>query len=541
MKKIVINLLILLPIYLNAQPFWSAVIDGLNKSHVIEKGLFQDSIILVCGSVSDASCPGHTLISYNKQGQQIWHSYRACDFISTQNDFIYTAGYDINQDDVVGDDQIVLSKYNAEGLEIFSLRYPSEDTYDYYWEFKPTSLNITEDGKILISSNISVIKSDIDGVSIKETFIKADSDIEAINSINSLSYLIHTQSSIYKSDSAFVLLDSISFTENINKTLIINDTIYTLFSTYLLRMDTSLTLIDTLIRASEFEFQKMEFYGGNIWIKGNDLDSIKLLNIKNSISIDTLTFELLADVREFIVANNNYTFIGNSFSNQIAVYNYNTSDIGSINPNLPDLTIVDFNIDSIIIDYITLPETTFAYGYSFNTELTIKNSGTDTLNTFSIYLDLNGGMNCAQNYLYQKFTDLEILPNQLYTVNLRRAYQEGVQANELCFECLAPNSELETDITNNSLCKKFVITDIENKTQLNFIVYPNPTKDFLYIESPNFELKIIELTDMNGRLLIKRAASEQKIKFEIGNLKSGIYILKINSIDNSDAKIIVKE
>jgi hypothetical protein len=434
-----------------------------------------------------------------------------------------------------------LSKYNAEGLEIFSLRYPSEDTYDYYWEFKPTSLDITEDGKILVSSTKSVIKSDIDGVSIKETYVNADSDIKAINSINSLSYLIHTQNSIYKSDSTFAFLDSISFTENILKTIIIKDTVYTFFNTHVIRLDTILTLIDTLISASEFEFQKMEFYEGNIWIKGNDLDSIKLLHINSSNNIDTLTFELLAYVREFIVAKNNYTFIGNSFSNQIALYNYDTSDIASIHPNLPDIEIVDFNIDGITIDYVTLPETTFAIGYSFNTELTIKNNGFNTLNTFSIYADLNGGMNCAQNYLYQKFTDLEILPNQQYTINLRRAYQEGVQANQLCFECLAPNSKLETAISNNSLCKKFVITDIENKTQLNFKVYPNPVKDYLTIENSNFNIKSIELIEINGRLIINKTTSEQKIKLELGSLKSGLYILKINSIDNFEAKIIVKE
>jgi hypothetical protein len=100
---------------------------------------------------------------------------------------------------------------------------------------------------------------------------------------------------------------------------------------------------------------------------------------------------------------------------------------------------------------------------------------------------------------------------------------------------------LETAISNNSLCKKFVITDIENKTQLNFKVYPNPVKDYLTIENSNFNIKSIELIEINGRLIINKTTSEQKIKLELGSLKSGLYILKINSIDNFEAKIIVKE
>src|SRR5690554_3552411 len=125
MRRLIIVSLVFIPILINAQAFWSVVVDDSyhNISHVTDKGLFQDSIILVSGFVSDASCPYHNLFAFDRNGKRLWNTGGYYDLITTDSDYIYTAGY-TPIDDVMGYEQIVLSKYDKNGNEIFSIGYP---------------------------------------------------------------------------------------------------------------------------------------------------------------------------------------------------------------------------------------------------------------------------------------------------------------------------------------------------------------------------------------------------------------------------------
>ena len=526
---------------ISVESFWSIVEDNAdyNKSHVTDIALFQDSIILISGFVSDASCPFHSLFAYNFKGQKLWDIQSPCDLIAADTNFIYTAGYDIGTDDVSGDEQVVLSKYDKDGNEIFSLGYP--DIPHNYFEFELQSIDIASDGTVLVSSNKSVIKSDINGEKIEEYEITDIPDIEGIISVNPISYLINTQNRIYKSDCAFVLSDSILFSGNINKMFLKNDTVYTLFDLSLVRLDTSLNVIDTLIETST-GFQDMEFYEENLWVQMNDSDSIKMVSVKNNNITDTLAFGLLLHVKGFIVTKNNYTFVGSSFTEQIGLYNYHATDLTSVALNLPDIEIIDSNIESITLEYfVPYPEDSIVIGFYFNTELTVKNNGSDTIHTFSVFSDLHGGFNCAQNYLYQKFSGFEMLPGQTQIVKLKRAYQEGINNNKLCFQCLAPNSKLEIKTGNNSLCKTFTITGIEYNNLTKIKAYPNPFSDHIIIENTAPGMKKIELTDMNGRTLFHRATTDRRITVKNGGLKSGLYILKINSAGKISTHLMIKE
>ena len=103
----------------------------------------------------------------------------------------------------------------------------------------------------------------------------------------------------------------------------------------------------------------------------------------------------------------------------------------------------------------------FPKGYFFNAELEIKNNGDTTINNLAIFSELHGGMNCAHNYNYRKFQNLNILPGQIQIVKVRHVYEDGLYNKQICFQCLAPNSKLEKIDSNNSLCKTIDITGVE--------------------------------------------------------------------------------
>ena len=174
--------------------------------------------------------------------------------------------------------------------------------------------------------------------------------------------------------------------------------------------------------------------------------------------------------------------------------------------------------------------------------MTVKNNGNDTITSFAIYSYLHGGMNCAHNYFYQKFTDILILPNKEITVLLHRQYEEELKNNELCFESLAPNSQIETNLIKNSLCKKFVITDlIDVPKAQKYQVYPNPTKEFLKLEFEENGKKYIRLSNLNGSLLFETKINGYEATLDLSGFYSGVYLLSITSESGSFNQKIVKE
>ena len=65
-------------------------------------------------------------------------------------------------------------------------------------------------------------------------------------------------------------------------------------------------------------------------------------------------------------------------------------------------------------------------------------------------------------------------------------------------------------------------------------IYPNPFVDVLFIESSNNMLSSIELYDATNKLILKSIIELQaRSKLNVSKLKSGLYFLKINFINNS--------
>lgn len=85
---------------------------------------------------------------------------------------------------------------------------------------------------------------------------------------------------------------------------------------------------------------------------------------------------------------------------------------------------------------------------------------------------------------------------------------------------------------------------IENVGEsLSFDVYPNPTKDNVYIEfSPDVNCRAAEIYTMDGRLVETCHGTSLQTTIDISSLNSGVYMLKLKMDDGKEwSERIVKE
>ena len=74
------------------------------------------------------------------------------------------------------------------------------------------------------------------------------------------------------------------------------------------------------------------------------------------------------------------------------------------------------------------------------------------------------------------------------------------------------------------------------------MVYPNPAERIVTITSENRSIpESIEFYNLQGRKVLQKNSKQSKITIDLGDLKSGIYIIRITSKGRMfNKKIVVK-
>ena len=105
------------------------------------------------------------------------------------------------------------------------------------------------------------------------------------------------------------------------------------------------------------------------------------------------------------------------------------------------------------------------------------------------------------------------------------------------------DDKIYLDITNNEGSVATFWTSTLNTPsfkEVEFSFYPNPVKDLLHIESPQSEIQKFEIFDMNGKQVLQSDLVGQET-IDVSQLKSGVYLLQVETIEGKATRKLVKE
>lgn len=93
----------------------------------------------------------------------------------------------------------------------------------------------------------------------------------------------------------------------------------------------------------------------------------------------------------------------------------------------------------------------------------------------------------------------------------------------------------------STLAIKSEITGVPGMEEIPLKIYPNPAYDILFVEGLDALLSkgsaTVELTDMTGRLHIKKQISDMKVSLDVSALPNGLYLLRVISAN----RVIVRK
>ena len=108
------------------------------------------------------------------------------------------------------------------------------------------------------------------------------------------------------------------------------------------------------------------------------------------------------------------------------------------------------------------------------------------------------------------------------------------------------NSFLNSSVCDSSLAQGGPLPTDSVTTSNNIVisVYPNPFSNQLTISGKNesdITGKTVKLYDVTGRLYISKAITSQKTTMNVGNLPSGMYILKVEGGNSPQVFKLIKQ
>ncbi|NPA67002.1 MAG: T9SS type A sorting domain-containing protein, partial [Chlorobi bacterium] len=142
-------------------------------------------------------------------------------------------------------------------------------------------------------------------------------------------------------------------------------------------------------------------------------------------------------------------------------------------------------------------------------------------------LDATATDDCAVNSILNDFNNAETLENAELSEGTHTIVWTATDASENQTQC-------SFTVTVNEY------TGINNLTNNEVKIYPNPAGDYLFVET-GFNNAEIKISDISGRILFETKTNERITKIDFNNYPKGIYFFEIKNGKGNLFKKVIKK
>lgn len=135
------------------------------------------------------------------------------------------------------------------------------------------------------------------------------------------------------------------------------------------------------------------------------------------------------------------------------------------------------------------------------------------------------------------FVDGETLLFKVFVATTNQEYELMVT-----FDKDLPNADGKFHSNGLSVMHHLKIgaTGIVHKNAMDAVIYPNPASDKLYIDFDQLRAVKVSLFDVQGQLVLEQNLAELRNHLDISQLKSGVYLIKLEGKDIMQVERIIK-
>ena len=343
-------------------------------------------------------------------------------------------------------------------------------------------------------------------------------------------------------DTAFEISQEAMITHPINSYKVFDDNLY-------LIGDNSLSVLDTDLSPSLFQTHTTQDSLTDITIINDTLyllqdesdytSYISTLDLSNNIEIVAQENKVHYSFQSFVDGSPDglvygeqqiNSSIGSSESNNHILTNSVVSSINNLNTSNKDCSIEVLDINTYKQERDRFPsgngDTVILYNYYHEISILITNLDSEIMNDFLMVSNTYGGVNCTQARYDKKYKDLSLSSGASTQIDFEYITYDKIE--ELCFNVLSVDGEVDIDFSSNQTCSLVsddqIITTVENTT-----LYPNPSSDKVYIKTLR-NLRKASVYNIDGTKVYMAEISGSNT-LSVSTLPAGLYIIKLMDSD----------
>ena len=153
----------------------------------------------------------------------------------------------------------------------------------------------------------------------------------------------------------------------------------------------------------------------------------------------------------------------------------------------------------------------------------------------NVFIDVDGDV---LSYSVENDNEL-VVQTILSGINLL-VFEEGVGSANIKLKANDGKGGLVQD---NFIINVNTVSNIEENSYKSILIYPNPAKDRIFIESPSLNLSdaIIEIYDVTGNLRLQQKLNSSSEYIDLSQLSASTYFIRINQNDRVKVLKFIKQ
>lgn len=525
---------------------WSSVYESYDYSAPTAVELFNNSIIAVGVSV----CDENEVVFFNDKGEKVDSVIANANVMQATDSLIYALGYEFY--DVAGMDKISLTRFDVNGVVDTLFVLPEEtEPHTFGQMMVPVTMDIADNGTVIASGPRTAqnftLKTNVNGKYSWYKEIDISSALIDNYILSDTSYLYIAEDGIYLSDSSAVLTDSLMM-DGLIDGYVKDNSAFVLTTSQIYQLDMNLEPKDTILLPEEVvNAYAFEQTGNDFHVLANFGDKTNVFQISaegNLLNQYDLTYPFTPAF--FELTQDNIYLVSQTPSAQTGVASFQLVENSQL--DYPDVTISEVLLENIETIFL---ETSQVYRFFVHAAITVRNRGNMDIDSLGIRITdsrLTDYYCFDENQAgsYETFGNLNIAPNDSVVLDVSMAignYTEIIDTVYPCFEAKAPNAQIEVDTALNTMCARYIFTDVPSLTLDDAIdVYPNPAHKTLVVDLTEVQTppQSIQVFNNNGELIMEISETENLEPINISHLPPGIYILKIALRNQVVAKKFIK-
>lgn len=467
--------------------------------------------------------------------------YDAQRIIISENGEIYISGYGVPTCDVGMDCFSFIQKIDANGITEWTSFFPTY--YCYSIEITGLTLNSSQNPifNYVDYTGSHVLELNADNGEILETLDISPEQIEGFSESSNYQLIGFKQDSLYGFDTNGNVISEIYFNTNISNVIERNDSLLVLTSDSIYWFNNNLELLLGTSVSDYANYSNLKIINGEIKIISSNLEGIDLLTLNNQFDLlDFININVGLSEINYKDFSQSHLSIGDNFPltmfTSIRYIDYSLQSNHNEIVNTTDIGIVDI----IENDVLVVPESETSDVYTINHDISvlIKNFGPNDLNNCRINRFISWWI-CSPIFYTQTFYNLNLAPNDSIWINLgwisemAANYPSDTAIVNFCAYTSHPNYVTDLNISNDEDCKDFlvVLVGVEEQEDLSFKLFPNPTNNFVTIESIYKTGLYYSVYNTYGVFISKGITINKMI--DLSSLSPGLYFINL-SMDNKN-------